>query len=60
MALKTILFDPAKNEVVENAAKLAADFNRKNPDHLAFTEQDRNDLNDMFLEAGLLEEYTPP
>ncbi len=59
MVKMTILIDPDDNyEMVEDAATLAAEFNANNPDHAPMTEQDFNDLNEMFLEAGLLVEMS--
>ena len=55
MTIKTILVDPDNNyEIVHDSQELADAFNRNNPGHLKLTAQDREDLNQMFLEAGLL------
>ena len=55
MVKMTILIDPDNNyEMVEDAATLTAEFNANNLDHAPMTEQDFNDLNEMFLKAGLL------
>jgi len=57
MTVKTILVDPDNDYViVPDSQELADAFNKTVPDHLKLTAQDRDDLNQMFLEAGLLEE----
>ena len=57
MTKKTILVDPDNNyKIVPDSQELADNYNRTAPEHLKLTAQDRDDLNQMFLEAGLLEE----
>ncbi len=59
MTTKTILVDPDNEyEVIPNSQELADAFNRSSPDHLKQTAQDMDDLNHMFLEAGLLVEMS--
>lgn len=59
MTTKTILVDPVNEyEVVPDSQELADAFNRSNPDHVKQTAQDMDDLNQMFLEAGLLLEMS--
>jgi len=55
----TILVDPDNNyEIIENSQKMADDFNKANPEYHPMPAQDWDDLNEMFLEAGLLVEMT--
>ena len=55
--MKTILVDPDNNyEVVPSSKELVDAHNKTVPDYLKITLQDQNDLNQMLLEAGLLEE----
>ena len=57
MTKKTILVDPVNDyEIVPDSQELADAFNRSNPGCIKQTAQDRDELNQMFLEAGLLEE----
>ena len=57
MTKKTILVDPDNDyEIVPDSQEFADAFNWDSPEHLKLTARDRDDLNLMFLEAGLLEE----
>ena len=56
MTLKAILVDTESCEIVLDSMSLAANFNDDNPDLIPMTAEDRDDLNDMFLDVGLLTE----
>ena len=57
MTIKTVLVDPENNyEVVPCSQELVDAYNETVPEYLKLTVEDQNDLNQMFLEAGLLEE----
>ena len=56
MSKKIVFVDPDNNyEIVEDSRKRADDFNKANPECQPMTAQDMDDLNQMLLEAGLLE-----
>ena len=57
MTKKIILVDPGNNyEIVEDSKKMADKFYKANPECPPMTAQDMDDLNQMFLDSGLLEE----
>ena len=59
MTKKTILVDPVNDyEIVPDSQELADAFNRSNPGCIKQIAKDRDELNQMFLEAGLLLEMS--
>ena len=57
MSIKTILVDPGNNyEALPSSKEMVDAYNRTVPAHLRITMEDQEDLNQMFLESGLLEE----
>ena len=58
MAIKTILVDPENNYEIVDSQKMTDDFNKTVPAHERLTVEERDALNQLFLEAGILEEVT--
>ena len=57
MTIKTILVDPGNNcEALPSSKEMVDAYNKTVPTHLRITMEDQEDLNQMFLESGLLEE----
>ena len=57
MSIKTILVDPGNNyEALPSSKEMVEAYNRTVPAKLRITMEEQEDLNQMFLEAGLLEE----
>ena len=57
MTIKTILLDPDNSyEVVPGSQELVEAYNKTVPGYLRLTVEDQDDLNQMFLDAGLFEE----
>ena len=59
MTIKTILVDPDNNyEAVPSSKEIVDAYNRTVPTYLRITVEDQGDLNQMFLDARLLEEVS--
>ena len=58
MTQKTILVYSSNYETVDSPEKLAADYNRNNPNSATLTVQNRSDFNQVLLERGLIKAVT--
>ena len=57
MTIKTILVDPDNNyEVLPSSKEMVDAYNKTVPTYLRITMEDQEDLTQMLLESGLLEE----
>ena len=59
MTIKTVLVDPDNNyEIVPSSQELVDVYNKSVPESQRMTVEDQDDVNQMLLVAGLLEEMS--